>query len=207
MLNEHRNFVFFINIMEAKLRYRKEIQSGGVKKGLGSQTKQKKSNTQTKEEINNVDITHSAPKEIPKAFGAPRIDFVQRNIDQANEQKSRAKEDKVPNRKERIVNKKHAPGEIPDYYAQRAAEQEARNYVPDEPKCPPGMRILTEREKYEALNDLTEQKEEIEKTLGKAPLRIESPQLLRQQRMLEQQLTDIEASLEQLKKKYVFVPE
>ena len=73
--------------------------------------------------------------------------------------------------------------------------------------CPPGMRLLSEEEKAIAIDDLTEQKQEIESTLGRAPLRIESPQLQRQQRMLEQQLIDIESSLEQLKKKYVFVPE
>ncbi|OHS93813.1 TonB [Tritrichomonas foetus] len=194
--------------MEAKLRYRKELQSAGVKKKTTIGAKPKKADPKPPAEpINKIDITHSAPKEIPKAYGAPRIDFVQRNIDQAANQKSRAKVDKGPNRKERIVGRTHAPGEIPRYYTQRAYEMDSSKYESNEPQCPPGMRLLSEEEKEEAILDLTEQKLEIESTLGRAPLRIESPQLQRQQRMLEQQLKDIESSLEQLKKKYVFVPE
>lgn len=190
--------------MEAKLRYQKELRSGGVKKTIGTKAQKKKPENQAPKQINKVDITRSAPKEIPKAYGDPRIDFVQRNIEQASNQKSRAKVDKGPNRKERIVNQIHAPGEIP-HYSQRPAEID-KDCEP-ESICPPGMRLLSEEEKQQAIIDLTEQKEEIIATLAKAPLTIESPQMQRQQRMLEQQLTDIESSLEQLKKKYVFVPE
>lgn len=204
--------------MEARLRYQKELRSGGVTKNINAKTAQKKKvakpPTETKkkvekpppEPVNKVDITRSAPKEIPKAYGEPRIDFIQRNINQAANQKSRAKNDKTTTHKDKIINQKHAPGEIPHYYAKRSADTESINYE-DEMACPPGMRLLSEEEKAQAIEDLTEQKKEIEATLGRSPLRIESPQMQRQQRMLEQELKDIESSLEQLKKKYVFVPE
>ncbi|KAK8890908.1 hypothetical protein M9Y10_028108 [Tritrichomonas musculus] len=191
--------------MEAKLRYQKELRSGSRN---STKSKLKKLDYPQNGKINKIDITHSAPKEIPKAYGAPRIDFIQRNIEQASNQKSRAKGPKVINHKEKVVNRKHAPGEIPDYYSQRALDMEKSSHCyEDGSVCPPGMRLLSEEEKAIAIDDLTEQKQEIESTLGRAPLRIESPQLQRQQRMLEQQLIDIESSLEQLKKKYVFVPE
>ena len=191
--------------MEAKLRYQKELRSGSRN---STKSKLKKLDYPQNGKINKIDITHSAPKEITKAYGAPRIDFIQRNIEQASNQKSRAKGPKVINHKEKVVNRKHAPGEIPDYYSQRALDMEKSSHCyEDGSVCPPGMRLLSEEEKAIAIDDLTEQKQEIESTLGRAPLRIESPQLQRQQRMLEQQLIDIESSLEQLKKKYVFVPE
>ena len=209
--------------MEAKLRYQKDLQTGGllsrpkkVSKNVNTASKQAtqakqpaKQQTKKNEEppkTNKVDITHSAPQEIPNAYGPPRIDFIQRNIEQASNQRSRAKKE-VVNRKEKIVSQKHAPGEIPHYYSKRAAENVSKNNESVELQCPPGMRLLSEKEKQEAIQDLTEQRDEILSTLGRAPLRIESPQLQRQQRILEQQLTDIESSLEQLKKKYVFVPE
>ena len=203
--------------MEARLRYQKELRSGGVKKNINTKTQKKKLEKPPQEAkkkverpppepVNKVDITHSAPKEIPNAYGKPRIDFIQRNIDQAANQKSRAKNEKAQNRKEKIVNQMHAPGEIPHYYSKRATDADSTNYE-DELACPPGMRLLSEEEKAQAIEDLTEQKLEIESALGRAPLRIESPQMLRQQRMLEQELKDIQSSLEQLQKKYVFVPE
>ena len=204
--------------MEARLRYQKELRSGGVTKNINTKAPKKKVAAKPPPEpkkkvekpepepVNKVDITHSAPKEIPKAYGEPRIDFIQRNINQAANQKSRAKNDKTTTRKDKIINQKHAPGEIPRYSTKRATDTESTSYE-DEMVCPPGMRLLSEEEKAQAIEDLTEQKKEIESTLGRSPLRIESPQLLRQQRMLEQELKDIEASLEQLKKKYVFVPE
>ncbi|KAK8890713.1 hypothetical protein M9Y10_035498 [Tritrichomonas musculus] len=203
--------------MEARLRYQKELRSGGVKKNINTKPQKKKLEkppVEAKkkvekpppEPVNKVDITRSAPKEIPKAYGEPRIDFIQRNINQAANQKSRAHNDKVPNRKDKIINQRHAPGEIPRYSTKRTLDTESTNEL-DEPMCPPGMRLLSEEEKAQAIEDLTEQKLEIESTLGRSPLHIESPQLLRNKRMLEQELKDIESSLEQLKKKYVFVPE
>ena len=189
--------------MEAKLRYQKELRTS---KNSISKSKMKKLDYPQRTTINKVDITHSAPKKIPNVYGEPRIDFIQRNIEQASNQKSRVKGAKPLNRKERIVNQKHAPGEIP-YHSQRSFGMDKSNCFEDGTVCPPGMRLMSDEEKAIAIDDLTDQKLEIESTLGRAPLRIESPQLLRQQRMLEQQLQDIESSLEQLKKKYVFVPE
>lgn len=192
--------------MEAKLRYQKELRTGACRKS-NTKNKMKKLDYPQNGKINKIDITHSAPKKIPNAYGEPRIDFIQRNIDQASNQKSRVKGVKPLNRKEIIVNQKHAPGEIPFQSSHSSLNTDKTIRYEDGTVCPPGMRLMSDEEKAIAIDDLTDQKQEIELTLGRAPLRIESPQMLRQQRMLEQQLQDIEASLEQLKKKYVFVPE
>ncbi|KAH0794407.1 enkurin domain-containing protein 1 [Histomonas meleagridis] len=137
----------------------------------------------------------------------PRINFVQRNIQSASQQKSRAKPDKPKGMKERIVNSKHAPGEIPKYLEQRKDEIKAKNAPPPDVKCPKGMRLLSDEEKQEAVLSLQQRKQEIEATLAKAPLRIESPQLLRNERQLRQELSEIESTLRHFKKKYVFVNE
>ena len=198
----------FINkiFMEAKLRYQKELRTGTCQHP-NSKNKLKKLDYPQNGKINKVDITHSAPKKIPNVYGEPRIDFIQRNIEQASNQKSRVKGIRPLNHKEKIVNQRHAPGEIPYQSSQQSLNKDKTIRYEDGTVCPPGMRLMSDEEKYIAIDDLTDQKQEIESTLGRAPLRIESPQMLRQQRMLEQQLQDIESSLEQLKKKYVFVPE
>jgi hypothetical protein len=70
-----------------------------------------------------------------------------------------------------------------------------------ESACPPGMRLLSEEEKLDSLKALGNCKEEIDETLGHAPLRIES------QVLIKQELQDIDRSMEQLKRKSVFVPD
>lgn len=206
--------------MEAKLRYRKELQSGGVGANLGikSQPKKKPANHKKdqpapqSDKIGSQATTKvSSPKsespESTQRSAEPRLDFIQRNIDGASNQKSRAHPPKKMTYKESIVDARHAPGEIPKSITNRKEEISREHQPPPEAKCPRGMRMMTDEEKNDAIAGLTERKEEIEATLGHAPLRIESPQLIRQKRILEQELGDIESSLAQLKKKFVFVPD
>lgn len=136
----------------------------------------------------------------------PRIDFIQRNIEGAGEQKSRAKQ-KVASKKEKLIEQKHAPGEIPQYIESRKEAIRMEKEPPPKSDIPPGMRLLSEEEKLEAIESLTEQKKDIEAQLSKFSLRLESPTILREKRVLENELDQIEKSIEQLSKKYVFVPD
>ena len=136
----------------------------------------------------------------------PRIDFIQRNIDEAAEQKSRAKQ-KVTTKKEKVIAQRHAPGEIPQYIESRKEAIRAEKEPPKKPDMPPGMRLLSEEEKQEAIENLMEQKKDIESQLAKFSLRLESPTILREKRVLEDELDQIEKSIEQLSKKFVFVPD
>lgn len=145
-----------------------------------------------------------SPIKANKPKAEPRIDFIQRNIEEAADAKTRAHKPKPGPKK---YENAHKPGEIPKFITRRKEEIEAEHAPIPESKCPPGMRLLSDEEKMDAILNLKEQKEAIEAQLAKAPLRIESPQLLRQKRMLEQELTDIDASIDQLSRQYVFVPE
>ena len=185
--------------MEAHLRYRAQLGSGGVAGSLGS----KKTTKKTKP-VHKPPPEPEPPKETPKPKqkAQPRIDFVQRNIDAAADTKSRAHQ---PKPQPRQYGGNHLPGEIPHYLDTR------KELIKEEPaqqvQCPKGMRLMTNEEKTEALNDLRAEKADIESRLGKMPLRIESPQLIRQKRIMEDQLDEITQSIEQLSKKYVFLPE
>jgi hypothetical protein len=182
--------------MEAQLRYRKQLGS----KAFGPQPQAKPKKAAARIPLaENVQSVEQKP--------TPRIDFVQRNIDSAAGSKSRQKVKPSLSRKEVILNTCHPPGEIPEAIAQRKKAMIAAKNPPKEQCCPPGCRMLSDEEKLESLAALQSQKEEIEAVLGHAPLRIESQSLLRQQREMEQHLRDIEHSMDQLKKKYVFVPE
>jgi hypothetical protein len=131
---------------------------------------------------------------------------MQRNIAGASEQKSRAKPAHVPSPKEQAVAARHAPGEIPVYLSARKNVLRAANEPPPERDCPRGTRMLSEEEKEEAIALLTEQKEELMARLAKMPLRVETPTLIRDKKMMEVELDEIDKSIDQLKRKYVFVP-
>jgi hypothetical protein len=184
--------------MEAQLRYRKQL--GSMAFGQQPPAKAKKAAARTP-------LAENVQPPAAERKATPRIDFVRRNVDLAARTKSRQKVKPSPSRKELILNACRQPGEIPETIAQRKRDMIAAKNPPKEQRCPPGCRMLSEEEKLESLENLQAQKAEIEEVLGHAPLRIESQSLLRQQREMEQQLRDIEHSMDQLKKKYVFVPE
>ena len=184
--------------MEAHLRYKAQLGSGGVAGSLGAKKAKKPKQIHKKEP--EPEPEPEPPKPKPKT--KPRIDFVQRNIDAAAETKSRAHQ---PKPQPRQYGGNHLPGEIPHYLDTR------RETIKDDPiqqvQCPKGTRLMTNEEKAEALADLRAEKEDIEAKLGRLPLRIESPQLIRQKKIMEDQLDEITQSIEQLSKKYVFIPE
>lgn len=194
--------------MEAKLRYRSQLSSNGAAGCLYQEKKTKPIKKakpvapkpkpkEVEEEI--VETPKPQPKPKPK----PRIDFIQRNIDEAGETKSRAH---VPKPQGKNIEPDHLPGEIPSYMDQVREELRSENHQPSGVKCPKGTRLMSEEERQLAIENLKAEKQEIETRLGKAPLHIESPQLLRNKKLLEQQLADIDQSLAQLSKKYIFVP-
>jgi hypothetical protein len=69
------------------------------------------------------------------------------------------------------------------------------------------MRLLTDDEKRESIQELNDQKEDIIARLSRMPLKLESPTLIREKKMMEVELDEIEKSIDQLTKKYVFVPD
>ena len=191
------------HLMEAHLRYRKQLSSvafggTGVRKSVKRQLAPK---TEAENHVENV------ANQKPEKRQKPRIDFIQRNIDTAANAPSRQKRVEPISRKQALIDSTHVPGAIPRYVAERNERLEIERSTPKEARCPPGMRMLSEQEKMDAISNLNSQKAEIERTLGHAPLRIESHAMQKHQRELEQQLNEIERSLEQLNRKYVFVPE
>jgi hypothetical protein len=119
---------------------------------------------------------------------ASRVNFVRRNIDGAACSRNRQKVVPSVSRKEAILNAVHEPGTIPSAVSQRRKDLIARKVPPNESDCQAGMRLLSDEEK------------EIE-------TRIESQTLIRRHRELEQEFQDIDRSMDQLKRKYVFGPE
>jgi len=186
--------------MEAHLRYQRELNSGSIKNSLGA----KKATIPKKAVKKRENPPEPEIDEKLEIKPEPRLDFIQRNIYQASQQAQRTK---VPKPEPKEYGKVHRPGEVPRYIEERKANIILENAPPPDVKCPRGMRIMTEEEKHESRRSLNERKAEIEAQLARAPLRIESPQLLRSKRMLEQEIADLEQSLNQLSKKYVFVPE
>ena len=187
--------------MEAYLRYKKDLDSSNIQGSLGKNKikNQKKTIKKNIEEIEEIEIEEK--KEIKNI---PRIDFIQRNINMASKQSPRSK---IKKNEPEDFSKKHKPGIIPKYIEERKIDIKLENPPPPDVKCPKGMRILAQEEKQETLDNLINRKLEIESQLSRAPLRIESPQLLRHKKLLEQEVSDIEKSISQLSKKYVFVPE
>jgi hypothetical protein len=189
--------------MEAQLRYRKDLNSS-VFGAAPAKLKKKKGSASKREPTENV---QEQPASKPDPKRNRRIDFVKRNIDDAACSRNRQKVKPGVSRKEAVLNAVHEPGSIPKGVADRKREILAAKMPHKESDCPPGMRMLSEEEKLDSLEVLEHRKEEIEETLGHAPLRIESQSLIRQHRELEQELQDIDRSMDQLKRKYVFVPE
>ena len=197
--------------MEAKLRYRAQLNSSGVAGKLGGNKKAvpKKIHQSPKKETEKKQIIEEkepeAPKPKPKPKEKPRIDFIQRNIDEAAEVKSRAH---VPKPQPRKYGDNHQPGEIPHYLGSRKEDIETASIThPPAAQCPKGTRLMTDEEKADALSSLREEKAEIEATLGHMPLRIESQSMIRNKRIMETRLDEINHSIDQLSKKYVFIPE
>jgi hypothetical protein len=195
--------------MEARRRYKNQLGSkvfprpGPKLTGPRPLKKQKTSE-------NNDNAAGEMPAETVPALptrSTPRIDFIQRNIDRASTSRSRQRIQPTVSKKELLVNAVHQRGEIPGYVAQRKEDMIREKNTPQEARCPPGMRLLTDGEKAESISNLSAQKDEIEQTLAHAPLVIESQSLLRKHREMEDQLREIDNSVEQLKRKYVFVPE
>jgi hypothetical protein len=147
------------------------------------------------------------PVETARSAGPPRIDFIQRNIDGASGQKSRAKPAHVPTAKERAADARHAPGEVPRYLQARKDAIRGDDRLAPKSQYPPGMRLLSDEEKADAVQGLTEQKEELTARLARMPLRVEGPTALREKRLVEAELDEIDKSIAQLGKKYVFVPD
>lgn len=186
--------------MEAKLRYKRDLNSFGVQGSLG------KKKTPPKRVVNKVEKEVKKEPEPPvklKPKSEPRIDFIQRNIQKASEQKSRQK---LPKPSLPDYSSNHKPGEIPKYIGSRKSEIRTEESHPSGVQIPKGMRLLSEEEKSEAISNLNEQKEQILSQLAHAPLKLESPQLIRQKRLLEAELNEIETSIQQLSKQYVFAP-
>jgi hypothetical protein len=189
--------------MEAQLRYRKDLNSSVFGAAPGKPKKKKSLGTK-REPTENV---QEQPASSHDRKPTRRIDFVKRNIDDAAYSRNRQKVKPGVTRKEAVLNAVHEPGSIPRGVSDRKREILEAKMPRKESDCPPGMKMLSEEEKLESLEALGHRKEEIEETLGHAPLRIESQSLIRQHRELEQELQDIDRSIDQLKRKYVFVPE
>jgi hypothetical protein len=184
--------------MEARFRLRRELASSMFpvpqrwprKKGIG------------KRESFVEDLPPIAEAARPKP---PRIDFIQRNIDHAAQTRSRQKVVPRLNRKEAILNTRHEPGVLPRYVRDQRESRFADAPVPEEVRCPPGTRLLTDGEKNEALAALRSRKEELEAAFARAPLRIETQSMQKRHTEMEAQLREIDDSIDKLNKTYVFV--
>ena len=206
--------------MEARLRYQRELQSNGVSKQLGDHKKnppKKKSEVSTATSNQRVPKTSShnnesqPPQHVEKkttkeapAHHEPRIDFIQKNIEQASSQKSRAK---VPQKEPKHFENQHAPGEIPHFVEERKTQLTERKDPTPKYQIPPGMRLMTQGEKEEAISSLLIEKKEIESELAHAPLKIESETAKREIRIREDKLKEIDKSIEQLRAKFVLIPD
>lgn len=186
--------------MEAHLRYLRDLNSTAFSNSSVRKSTKKKTTAPVSQ------IAAAAVEPRPSTAMQPRIDFVQRNIDSAAGSKSRLKKVEPITRKQTIVDAAHKPGAIPRYVSVHNRSVEVERTTPKEAKCPPGMRLMTDDEKVEGLAALRDRKLELEERLGHAPLSIESKTMQRQYREMEQQLNDVDASVEHLKRRYVFVP-
>jgi hypothetical protein len=207
-LQKFKAFRTFIKttVMEAQLRYHRDFGSAIFPNPAGKLTgpkllAHKATTARNKENFENMEQID------PELAVSPRINFMQRNIEEARIARSRQKRREARSRKEILLNTKHEPGSIPNYVAVYREEMFIKKNTPKEARCPPGMRLMSEQEKSESIANLNAQKEEIEQILSRAPLIIERQKMVREHRELEQQLKDIEQSRDRLTRKYVFVPE
>ncbi len=70
---------------------------------------------------------------------------------------------------------------------------------------PPGMRLLTDAERSEALAALDAQEREIQSMLLKIPLRVDTPSMARKKHALEARLTEVGTSRELFAKPRVLI--
>jgi hypothetical protein len=195
--------------MEAHLRYQKQLGSRVFPKAgpklTGPRPLRKHKATENAEnpppEIGEEPVVPLSER------STPRINFIQRNIQTASVSKSRQKVQRSISKKEVVIGATHQAGAIPRYVSERKEQMEREKNTPREARPPAGMRLLSEDEKAKAMSNLGAQKDEIEQVLARAPLVIESQTLLRKHREMEEQLKELDHSVEQLKRKYVFVPE
>lgn len=188
--------------MEAKLRYRKELSSSHfAKPKIGKLSPRKYKPNVVKESVDQ-EIKSESPRQ-----GTPRIDFIQRNIEIAATSKSRQLKPLPKSRKQCVVDATHELGAIPDYITDRKIAIEIERSIPDEARCPPGKRLMTEEEKTSAIQSLLLQKRHIEEAFSHEPLQIDTLIQLKRHESMDQRLRDIETAIDYLKHKYVFVSE
>lgn len=183
------------------MRYRRDVESSVFDPPGRTDRKRPPSARRASRENDSNAIDH------PAAKPTPRVNFIQRNVAGASCTKSRQKVRGSVTRKERVLNSIHATGSIPRAVSQWRAEKLAERNASPEARCPPGMRLMSEDEKIESIASLNAQKEEIEESLARRPLRLESQTLMRRFKEMEDQLDEIDRGAEKLKKKYVFVPQ
>lgn len=141
-------------------------------------------------------------KEIPP----PPKDFITVNKSKALKMEPKKFEPKplVP-----PVDPAHQKGQIPDYLIKRKiqqnkdAERRLRN-MPD-PDCPPGMVLLPDDERVSTLKTLEETAAQIEESLRRMPLVIETPSMIRRQKELEEKLKETKDAIKIFSQSKVFV--
>jgi hypothetical protein len=106
-----------------------------------------------------------------------------------------------------------AYGRVPSYLLARkqtwlAAEELRRAAMKGRHSgIPPGMRLLTEEERSEALAALEAQEREIHSALLKIPLRVDTPSMARRKQQLEARLVEVGANRELFAKPRVLIKE
>jgi len=104
-------------------------------------------------------------------------------------------------------------GRVPSYLLARKeawlAAEELRRAAMKGPHSgiPPGMRLLTEEERSEALAALDAQEREIHSALLKIPLRVDTPSMARRKQDLEARLVEVGANRELFAKPRVLIKE
>jgi hypothetical protein len=81
----------------------------------------------------------------------------------------------------------------------------AQNFRPPDSRCPPGTRLLTERERCAMLRDLEDKREALTARLWNFPLRIDRPDLLQERLAVQAERDVIERSIQRLNRRYIFV--
>ena len=107
-----------------------------------------------------------------------------------------------------VVEKEEGPhrhkayGRIPSYLLTRKQEwatAEALKLAAEKSRhggIPPGMRLLTEAERQEALQAIEAQEREIHAALLKIPLRVDTPSMAKKKQQLDEKLAEVTRSKE-----------
>lgn len=107
------------------------------------------------------------------------------------------------------VDSKHQTGKIPDYLIkrkiQKSREDEKRRLNAPDPDCPDGMIVLPEDERISTLRTLQETEREVEESLNRMPLVIETPSMIRRQKELEEKLKETKDAIKIFSQSKVFV--